>query len=148
MIINKYYLYFIVLFAVLLISMGPNSIHLLTYQKTPARVFGYEEFETGGSYDSRIERFPRIIYTINDVEYTLLAPSFMAEASKKMDSVTVYYDASNPEKAFLFNFYGFWGPQMVFVIPFFLIWTGFVFSPGIIPRRIDLKALEKKLFGK
>lgn len=139
--VNKYALYVYVLLAAFLVTMGPTLVHLQTYKSTIGRVFGFKERLVYGKYNSYYKRFPRVNYTVNNEAYSIYGPSYMEEASRNMDSVTVFYNASNPAEGIIYNYYGVWGRALTFLIPFFLIWTICIFSVDFIPKRVNLRQL-------
>ena len=145
--VNKYWLYIIVVFGVFLVLMGGKLVHLITYKTAKGRIAGYEEEwvsnSRGGGYT---KRYPKVMFYTPQYEVTILAPSFMYEASEDMSSVTVYYSPKKPTNAFVYNFYGFWGTAMIYFLPFFLVATICTFSPNFIPKFINFRLLERKLF--
>lgn len=148
MIINKYHLYFIVLLAAFAISMGPRFVHLYTYKQTKGIVAGYEKNEVYTKNGKRIINIPLIVFMAGEEEVTIYGPTFMNDEIGENAILIVYYNEKKPTSAFIYNFYDFWGSVLIYLGPFVLVWTACIFGVGFIPKYINLKVLEGKLFGK
>ena len=145
--LNKYVLYISVTLIVSIILLGPRFYYQLTYERTTGRKAGYYKEEVRTKTGGYVLTYPKIKFYTKDYEVTFLAPSFMDEPYAGVEELDVIYDKNKPENAYAYNFYGFWGPVLVYYIPFFLIWTIIIFSVDFIPKRIHIKDLEKRLFG-
>lgn len=110
-------------------------------------MFGFESKDVQNGINSCTIKYPKVTFYTDKYEVTVVAPSSMAEAASKMDSVTVYYDYTDPTKAIIYNYYGVRSPATTILIAFFLIWTICIFSRDFIPTHINTKELSIKLFG-
>ena len=146
--INKYILYLIVTLLVSLILIGPRIYYILTYERIVGRKDGVYREEVSTKTGSYIKTYPKIKFETKQDEVTFLAPSYMEEPYAGIDEIEVIYDKNNPENAYAYNFYGFWGPVFIYYLPFILVWTIIIFSADFIPKKINYKILEKRMFGR
>ena len=139
--VNKYLLYLITVVFVFLILFGSRLFCLLTYEKTVGRQIGYEDEYVRTSKGGYVQHYPKISFQTDKGEFIFLAPPYMFEPSQRMESIQVIYEKTDPNKAYAFNFYGFWGPGFLFFCPFFLGWTIVIFSVDFIPRQVNIKKI-------
>ncbi len=134
MTINKYLLYFIVLFIVSAIFLGKRIVHAITYKHTKGVVIAFDYYE-GRKYTNK---YPIIEFETEKYVIEFRAPSYMAENVYVDKIVEVIYDPDNPSNAYVNNFYGLWGNAFVFLLPFFLIWTIIIIGKDFVPKRVQL----------
>jgi hypothetical protein len=145
--ISKYSLYIIVLFILSALFLGPRFFYMLTYERTIGRKAGYYYEKISTKTGGYTKLYPKIRFYTDEYEVIFLAPSYMKEPYEGIEEVAVIYDKKNPENAYAYNFYGFWGPVLVYYLPIFLVWTILVFSINFMPKRVNFKAFLKKYLG-
>lgn len=139
MIINKYLLYFIVLFIVFAFFLGKRIVRKLTYKQTTGVVTGFAYSERRpGKFGSTSNKYPVVEFDTDKYHVTITAPSYMSETVYVDKIVTVIYDPKKPTNAYVNNFYGLWGNAFIFLLPFFLIWTIIIIGKDLIPTRVKL----------
>lgn len=67
----------------------------------------------------------------------------MIEPYSGASHLEVIYNLRDITRAYAFNFYGFWGPVLIFLVLIILILTIITFSVGFVPKMIDLNNLSK-----
>jgi hypothetical protein len=149
MTINKYYLYIVILLLAVLPTLGPKLYYRLTYERTTGTVVGYYTQESRTKPGISVTKYPVVLFHTANAEVTFYAPPFMSGITSEGHAVQVLYNKKDPTKAFVNSSLGLFGPNLVWLLPLFLMFTGCFFAPGIIPVRIRLssKEIDKKLFG-
>lgn len=120
---------------------------MITYEKTIGRKAGYYLKKVSTKTGGYTKSYPRIRFYTDEYEVTFLAPSYMKEPYEGVEEFIVIYDKKEPENAYAYNFYGFWAQPLSYLLPIFLIWTILIFSVDFIPKRINLREIQKKYFS-
>lgn len=136
MTINKYLLYFIVLFTVFAFFLGKRIVHAITYKHTQGVVTGFDYYE-GRKYT---KKYPIVEFKTEKYVVEFRAPDYMAETVYVDKIVDVIYDPDQPTNAYVNNFYGLWGNAFIFLLPFFLIWTIIIIGKDFVPTQVKLFA--------
>lgn len=138
MTINKYLLYFIVLFIVFSLFLGKRIVRRLTYKQTTGVVTGFDYTERLSKYGTTSRKYPVVEFDTDKFHVTITAPSYMSETVYVDKIVPVIYDPKKPTNAYVNNFYGLWGNAFIYLLPFFLIWTIIIIGKELIPTRVKL----------
>lgn len=138
MTINKYLLYFIVLFVVFSLFLGKRIVRSLTYKHTKGVVTGFDYYERLSKYGTTSTKYPVIEFDTEKYHVTITAPSYMSETVYVDKIVDVIYDPKKPANAYVNNFYGLWGNAFIYLLPFFLIWTIIIIGKDLIPTRVKI----------
>ena len=142
MTINKYLLYFIVLFTVFALFLGKRIFHAITYKHSKGVVIGFD-YSEGRKYT---KKYPIIEFEAEKYVIEFTAPSYMAESVYVDKIVDVIYDPKDPGNAYVNNFYGLWGNAFIFLLPFFLIWTIIIIGKDFVPKRVRLFSSSRRFF--
>lgn len=138
MTVNKYYLYIFIVLAICLPTLGPKLYYRLTYERATGVVDGYHAEEVRTKKGKRIKRYPRIVFKAPGGEVVFYATSLLYDQTSDGHRVVVLYNKKDPTKAFVQNSLGLFGPDLVWILPVFLILTGCFLGPGIIPTRFKI----------
>jgi hypothetical protein len=137
--INKYLVCGIVMLILLYPNVFKDCYYAITFKKTKGIIdsFTFTEYASsrGGK---RTSYYPVVFYQVENNTYRCLGSKFQRDGSHVNDSVTVIYNQSNPSKAFVYSFLGFWAPELIYAIPLVLILT-LLTSLDIIPYYLTLR---------
>lgn len=137
--INKYLIYGIVMLLVLYPTFFKDCYYAITFKKTQAVIesFTFSDF-TGSRGRKRTNYYPVASYQVDNKTYRCLGSKFQHEGLDVHDSVAVIYDQQDHSKAYVYNFLGFWAPELVYVIPLLLLLSLLV-SLDRIPKNLTLR---------
>jgi hypothetical protein len=131
---SKYVLYPVVLFVVFGVWWSPHVFHLLTYSTTHGNRPGFQNVEHFGGRHKVTDKHPVIRFEHNGYQYKFLAPSFLQDVVDYRNDIPVIFDPDDPSEAYVKSFIGLIGDSLLYLIPFFLIWTVLVLHPEFFPR--------------
>ena len=135
--ISKYLIYFILMF-ILLLPLTKKVWYALTFSRTNGFVNTFIVRHTTGRR-ARTYYYPEVEYTVGKHRYICYGSSFQHDVVRVLDSLTVIYSPSNPQRGYLYTTLAYWMPPLMYIIPFSLMLTLACFGLSTIPRYFVLK---------
>ena len=138
--INKYLIYFVILFF-LLKPFVKRSWYALTYHKTKGLVkyFDVHEFYSTSGTGRYSKYYPVVEFSVDSNIYTCRGSSFQKDVVNIGTEVPVLYDLKNANNAYVYTFLAFWGPDVAYLIPVIIFFTLAFLGLDSIPKYLTLK---------
>jgi hypothetical protein len=149
MYINKWLLYFITTVILFLLFVLPNIVFESKAKQVQGEIVDVISSRVTGRTSSYSRRNAVLNYTVGDVTYQCIAPSYVFETPDIGFKASIAYNPDKPSDGRVNNFYGIWGRTFVWLLPLYLTITLCAVAIDFIPTRIripSLTELDKKLF--
>ena len=132
---NKYKLYAVLMTITFCLFILPKIWYALTYQKTSGIVDHY----TSSNYKDIKSLIPYAKFYVATDSFYAKGSEWENEEYQQGNNAPVIYSASDPRKAYIFTFLGFWMPGLIIFFICFLSFSAVFLGKGILPVQLTLE---------